>query len=76
MVSIIVPVYNSESFLERCLGSLKCQTYTDFEVMMINEFLDKQELRQVLEHRQKICGNRKAAVDEHGHSDNNRVEAA
>lgn len=37
MVSIIVPVYNSEPFLERCLGSLKCQTYTDLEVIMIND---------------------------------------
>ena len=37
MVSIIVPVYNSEPFLERCLGSLKCQTYTDFEVILIND---------------------------------------
>lgn len=62
MVSIIVPVYNSEPFLERCLGSLKCQTYTDLEVIMINEFLDKPEFRQVLEHRAWQGAGRKYAV--------------
>lgn len=37
MVSIIVPVYNSEPYLERCLSSLQSQTYTDLEVIMIND---------------------------------------
>ena len=33
--SIIVPVYNSEATLERCLLSLQNQSYTDFQVLMI-----------------------------------------
>ncbi len=33
--SIIVPVYNSEKTLNRCLDSLRAQTYTDFEVRMV-----------------------------------------
>ena len=33
--SIIVPVYNAEKTLHRCLDSLRAQTYTDFEVRMV-----------------------------------------
>ncbi|MBE6937879.1 MAG: glycosyltransferase family 2 protein [Ruminococcaceae bacterium] len=33
--SIIVPVYNSEKTLHRCLDSLKAQTYSDFEVRIV-----------------------------------------
>ena len=33
--SIIVPVYNAEKTLRKCLDSLRTQTYTDFEVHMV-----------------------------------------
>lgn len=36
-LSIIVPIYNSEKLLEICLQSVLNQTYTDFEVIMIND---------------------------------------
>lgn len=35
--SIIVPVYQSENYLERCLVSLKNQTYSNMEVIMIDD---------------------------------------
>ena len=37
MISVIVPVYNVESYLEECLDSLKNQTYTDIEVILVND---------------------------------------
>lgn len=37
MISIIVPVYNTEKWLHRCVDSLLAQTYTDFEVLLIND---------------------------------------
>lgn len=37
LVSIIVPVYNCESFLERCLKSLLNQTYDKIEVIVVND---------------------------------------
>lgn len=37
MVSIIVPAYNSELFLERCLHSILEQTYTDFECIVVDD---------------------------------------
>lgn len=35
--SFIVPVYNVESYLERCLDSLLDQTYDNFEIICVND---------------------------------------
>lgn len=35
--SIVVPVYNVESYLNDCLKSLQAQDYTDFEVICVND---------------------------------------
>lgn len=35
--SIIIPIYNAERFLRRCLESICEQTYTNFEVLMCND---------------------------------------
>ena len=37
LVSIIVPVYNTEKYLRDCLASIERQTYTNYEVIMIND---------------------------------------
>ena len=37
MISVIVPVYNVETYLEECLVSIQNQTYTDFEVLLVND---------------------------------------
>ncbi len=37
MISIIIPVYNSEKYLEKCLDSVLAQTFTEFEVLLIND---------------------------------------
>lgn len=36
-ISIIVPVYNVEAYLERCVESILKQTYTNFELILIND---------------------------------------
>lgn len=36
-ISVIIPVYNAEKYLRRCLGSICAQTFTDFEVICIND---------------------------------------
>ena len=36
-VSVLVPIYNVERYLERCLTSLVGQTYDDFEAICIND---------------------------------------
>ena len=37
MISVIVPVYNVEEYLEECLESIRKQTYQDIEVILIND---------------------------------------
>lgn len=37
MVSIIVPIYNSQMYLERCLRSIELQNYRNIEVIMIDD---------------------------------------
>lgn len=36
-VSIIVPVYNVEKYLAKCIQSVLCQSYPDFEVLLIDD---------------------------------------
>lgn len=36
-VSIIVPVYNAEKYLRRCIDSILNQEYTDFELLLAND---------------------------------------
>lgn len=37
MISIIIPVYNAESYLDKCIESVITQTYTDWECILIND---------------------------------------
>ena len=37
MISVIVPVYNVEEYLEECLESIQHQTLTDIEVILVND---------------------------------------
>ncbi|WP_312825293.1 glycosyltransferase family 2 protein [Epilithonimonas sp.] len=36
-ISVIIPVYNVEKYLHECLNSVLQQTFTDFEVLLIND---------------------------------------
>lgn len=36
-LSVIIPVYNKEIFLDKCLNSLLKQTFTDFEIICVND---------------------------------------
>lgn len=36
-ISVIVPVYNVERYLERCIESILKQTFTDFEIIMVDD---------------------------------------
>ena len=37
IISIIVPIYNVEEYLEECLESIRNQTYTNIEVILVND---------------------------------------
>ena len=36
-ISIVVPVYNTEQYLRRCLDSILCQTFSDFELILVDD---------------------------------------
>ena len=36
-ISIIVPIYNVEKYLRDCIESIINQTYTEIEIILVNE---------------------------------------
>ena len=36
-ISVIVPIYNTEKYLRRCIDSVLAQTYKDFELLLIDD---------------------------------------
>lgn len=36
-ISVVVPVYNAEKYLERCIDSIICQTYEHWEMILVND---------------------------------------
>lgn len=37
MISIILPIYNAEQYLHRCIDGILAQSYTDFELLLIDD---------------------------------------
>ena len=37
MVSIIVPIYKVEEYLSQCIDSILCQTYSDLEIILVDD---------------------------------------
>ena len=36
-ITVIIPVYNMEKYIERCLKSLLSQTLEDIEIIVVND---------------------------------------
>ena len=57
-ISIIIPVYNSEKYIRRCLNSILNQTFQDFEIILIDDNSKDNSLKIVSEiektHKDKI----------------------
>ena len=45
MISIIIPVHNAESFIEETVASVKAQTYTDWELLLVENGSTDDSLR-------------------------------
>jgi glycosyltransferase involved in cell wall biosynthesis len=37
LVTVVVPIYNTEKYLDRCIGSIVNQTYRDLEILLIDD---------------------------------------
>ena len=36
-ISVIIPVYNVSEYLERCVNSVSCQTFSDIEIILVDD---------------------------------------
>ena len=48
-ISIIIPVYNSEKYIRRCLNSILNQTFQDFEIILIDDNSKDNSLKMISE---------------------------
>ena len=76
LISVIVPVYNVEPFLKRCLNSLAHQTYGNLEILLIDdgssdmspricdEYAERYSNVKVIHQQNKgLCGARNTGLD-------------
>ena len=52
-VSIIIPVYNTEQYLNQCLDSVISQTFQDIEIIVVNDGSTDNSLNIIKEYQQK-----------------------
>ena len=52
-ISVILPVYNVEKYLQRCLDSISNQTFDDFEIIAVNDGSKDSCLNILQEHAKK-----------------------
>lgn len=52
-VSVIVPIYNVEEYLPKCFDSIKNQTFSDFEVLAVNDGSPDQSQRIIDQYAQE-----------------------
>lgn len=53
LISVIVPVYNAEKYLDTCFRCLKSQTYTHFEVIFIDDGSTDQSFEMLKEYQKQ-----------------------
>lgn len=54
MISVIIPVYNTASYLEECIQSVVKQTYKDWECLLVNDGSTMEVARFVMDGLVKI----------------------
>lgn len=52
-ISVIVPVYNAEKYIDRCIKSIIGQTYTEWELFLINDGSSDNSLSIILKYAKK-----------------------
>lgn len=54
MISVILPVYNVEKYLKECLDSILAQTYTNYELIVVNDGSTDNSLAIANEYKNKF----------------------
>ena len=57
-ISIIIPVYNKEAYLERCLDSVLAQSYKNLEVLLVDDCSQDGSLKICEKYAEKECWDR------------------
>ena len=63
LVSIIIPVYNSEKYIGKCLDSILSQTYQNFEIIVVNDG-SKDNSLEVLRKYESVNQGRITVIDQ------------
>lgn len=53
LISIIIPIYNADKYLDRCLESVINQTYKNIEIILINDGSTDNSINIINEYKQK-----------------------
>ena len=62
LVSIIVPVYNTEEYLPRCIESIQKQNYSNIEIILVNDGSTDKSGKLCDEYSKKDVRDRKSVV--------------
>ena len=76
LVSIIVPVYNGEKTIERCLRSIQNQSYSNIEVLVVNDGSSDHTDRIIKKYAQRDSRFRYIEKENSGVSDSRNVAMA
>ena len=63
LVSVVIPTYNSEKYIERCLRSIKNQTYKNIEIIIVDKFSTDKTVDIAERHGAKVI-QEKIKIDE------------
>lgn len=63
-ISIIIPVYNAEGSIDRCINSILNQTYNDYEIIAINDGSKDNSLNILKKYEKKLKGKMKVINQE------------
>lgn len=64
-ISIIVPVYNCENYIEECISSILGQSFKDYEIIIINDGSTDSTLKKIQKYNQFI---KLISISNHGQS--------
>ncbi len=73
LVTLIIPVYNAEKYLSRCLDSVMRQEFTDMEVLLLNDGSRDGSLKICREYEEKDLRFRVIDKENTGVSDTRNV---